>query len=215
MIAIVASRLDPEARHLAETWSAAGAVVLSAEDLGTRGWEFRPADPLGGWAVAGGRRVRTADVRAVLVRRPAVIPEELAHIEPADRRYVAAETNAFLVAWLSALTCPVVNHPTPTCLCGPAWGEWHWRSATTRVGAAYASPKGRIAVHEVVVCGSACLFARTPAEISIARALADAADVDLLSVRFQGERVCGASVAPALTHPDLRDILLDHLLARA
>src|SRR5664279_42730 len=99
MIAVLASRLDPEARALVAAWSAEGAALLSAEDLGSPGWVFDPRDPGAGTAVVAGQPVPVAALRAVLTRRPAVVAEELARIAPADRPYVAAETNAFLVAW--------------------------------------------------------------------------------------------------------------------
>ena len=166
-------------------------------------------------AVVEGQRVKTADLRAVLTRRPAVLAEELARIDPADRSYVAAETNAFLVGWLSALPCTVVNRPTPTSLCGPAWGELHWRMAAARVGVVWAETDHPEEAHEVVVCGKHCLFARTPGQARAAMALALAAGVELLSIRFHGDRVSGASVAPSLDNPDVRARLLSYLMGPA
>ena len=214
MIVVLASRMDPEARALVEAWSGFGAVLLSAEDLTTPGWEFQPADPGAGTAVVDGRRIRVASFRAVLTRRPAVLVEELRHMDPADRSYVAAETNAFLVAWLTALPCTVVNRPTPTSLCGPAWDELHWRVAAAGAGMDWAEAD-ETEIQRVVVCGAQCLFARTPKQATIARALARTAGVDLLGVSFRGDRVCGASVAPALEDPDVRQCLLSHLLGSA
>jgi hypothetical protein len=211
VIAILASRLDTEARALAAAWSGADAAVLSAEDLGSPGWQFDPADAEAGVAVIDGNRVKTADLQAVLTRRPSVLAEELQRIDPADRAYVAAETNAFLVAWLSALSCPVVNRPTTTSLCGPAWGTWHWQAAAARSGIRWADTGDDSETHDAVVCGSACFAAQTPIETRAAKALAGAAGVELLAVRFRASGVCGASVAPELTDPELRAGLLGHL----
>ena len=68
-------------------------------------------------------------LQAVLTCRPAVLAEELGRIAADDRSYVAAELNAFLVAWLSALPSRVVNRPTPRSLCGPAWNRVQWQAA--------------------------------------------------------------------------------------
>src|SRR5581483_2527617 len=102
VLAVLASRLDPAARDLVAAWSSADAALLSAEDLSSEGWFFRLGEAAGGRAVVDGRRVAVRDLRAVLTRRPAVVAEELAWIDPGDRDYVAAEANAFLVAWLAS-----------------------------------------------------------------------------------------------------------------
>jgi hypothetical protein len=219
MIAVLASRLDSEAQALVAAWSAAGAALLSAEDLCTTGWVFDPGDPATGTAVVAGRRVPVSALRAVLTRRPAVVAEELGQINPADRPYVAAETNAFLVAWLSALPCRVVNRPTPTSLCGPAWNHVHWQAAAGRAGVAWAEdPRGQepLAEHAeetetLIVCGENVLFARDGATAAMARALAREAGVTLLGVRMRNRTLCGASVAPNLGDASVRAALLEHL----
>ena len=221
MIAVLASRLDPEARALVAAWAGAEAGLLSAEDLSQPGWEFRLADPAGGTAVVEGRRIKVSELRAVLTRRPAVLAEELAHIAAADRAYVAAECNAFLLAWLSALAyaCRVVNRPTPTSLSGPAWSELHWRAAAARTGLQWAEPADPpLETHEVVLCGARTLFAQSASQAEAAQALARAAKVELLSVRFAGRGVSrgisGATVAPSLASPEVQAGLLEHLLAQ-
>ena len=150
MIAVLASQFDPEARALVVAWSNAGAALLSAEDLCSPGWIFHLNDPSGGMAVVGGKRVKVSELRAVLTRRPAVVAEELGRINSADRPYVAAETNAFLVAWLSALPCRVVNRPRPSSLCGPAWDALHWHAAATKAGLAWDYSADKKKAHTVV-----------------------------------------------------------------
>lgn len=220
MIAVLGSRLDPEARSLVEAWSSAGAALLSAEDLCRPGWVFRPREPLCGTAVVSGAAVAAANLEAVLTRRPAVLSEELRHIATEDRSYVAAETNAFLVAWLSALVdagVPVVNRPTPTCLSGPGWDALRWRAAAARVGAEWAERAGTEEScsaelpHEVVVCGERCFFARRDREANVARALSQQAGTQLLGVRFRSGRVFGVTAAPALVDDEVRGALLSLL----
>jgi hypothetical protein len=215
VIAVLASRLDPESRSVVDAWSSAGAALLSAEDLVSPGWTLSVGDPRGGTAVVDGRQIGTADISAVLTRRPSVLPEELGRIHPADRAYVAAETNAFLVAWLSALPCVVVNRPTTTSLCGPAWDALHWQCAAARIGLTWSDADDESGAHEVVVCGERCVFARDDREAAMATALSRAADTELLGVRFQGDRISGVTVAPSLADADVRACLLDHLLGRS
>jgi hypothetical protein len=210
VLAVLGSSLDRSATALVEAWSTTGAKLLSAEDLSRAGWAFRVAAPGRGAAVVDGERVPVSQIRAVVTRRPAVLAEELAAIEPADRAYLAAEMNAFLVAWLSALPCPVLNRPTPRSLSGPAWTALHWAAAAAEVGVHWvAEPVGP--THDVVVCGSACLDARSAGETAAARALAQRAGVELLGVRFCTAGVCAATTIPPLDTHDIRAAVLDHL----
>ena len=215
MIAVLASRLDPESRSVVDDWSSADAALLSAEDLVSPGWSFSVSNPLAGTAVVDGRRITTADITAVLTRRPSVLPEELGRIHPADRAYVAAETNAFLVAWLSALPCTVVNRPTTTSLCGPAWDRLHWQCAAARIGLPWSDADDASDTHEVVFCGERCVFAHDARESEMATALARAAGTELLGVRFHRGKIAGVTVAPSLADADVRACLLDHLLGQS
>lgn len=210
VLAVLGSSLDPSATVLVEAWSAAGAVLLSAEDLSRPGWAFRVAEPDAGVAVIGGERVPVSEIQAVVTRRPAVLAQELTAIEPTDRAYLAAEMNAFLVAWLSALPCPVLNRPTPRSLSGPAWTALHWAAAAAEVGVDWvAEPVGPTS--DVVVCGTACLGARSTGEDETARALARCAGVELLGVRFCSAGACAATTIPPLDAHDVRAAVLDHL----
>ena len=211
MLAVLASKLDSSARGLVAGWASAGAALLSAADLTTEGWVFHVADPSGGTAVIDGQRVAVQELRAVVTRRPAVVEEELVWIDPADRAYVAAEANAFLVAWLDAIPCPVVNRPTPTSLDGPAWGQLHWAVAAARAGVRWTMDEPS-ATHDVVVCGEACVGAHSPAEAADSRALAREAGVELLGVQFSERGACAATPRPGLEDAEVRAALLDHLL---
>jgi hypothetical protein len=211
VLAVLASSLDPAARDLVAAWATAGAALISAQDLSSEGWSFRVAEPRGGTAVVEGRRVPVAELEAVLTRRPAVVAEELAWIDPADRAYMAAEMNAFLVAWLAALPCPVFNRPTPNALTGPAWGPLHWAAAAEGAGVRWVTDEHG-PTHDVVVCGSASVGAASPAEAADARALAHAAGVELLGVRFCAQGACAATPTPRLDDEDVRAAVLGQLL---
>jgi hypothetical protein len=215
VIAVLASRFDPEALDLVSAWSDSKAVLLSAEDLCSPGWSFRPAAPAESTAVINGQRVRVSELRAVVTRRPAVLAEELMRITQADRNYVAAEINAFLVAWLSSLPCRVVNRPTPTSLCGPAWSELYWREAARRAGVDWTEAEDAGEAHEVMLCGRRVLFSNSIEEETAVRALGHSAGAELMGVRLRSGRVCGVSVAPPLTNREVRDCLLSYLVEGA
>jgi len=214
VIAIVASDLDPEVRSLAVEWRSAGAAVLSAIDVCSAGWQMRVPAAESGTAVVAGRRVRTSEIRGVLVRRPAVLAEELTCIDRQDRTYVAAEANAFLVAWLHALDCPVVNRPSAGSLCGPAWNRLQWKIACARERIAWVDARDDAGTRDVVVCGDHALFAKTAAQREAALRLARVAHTTLLGIRFRRGAVCGVTVAPSLSTEEVRTALLDLLLSR-
>jgi hypothetical protein len=211
VLAVLASALDPAARDLVAAWAQAGAALISAQDLSSEGWSFRLADPGGGTAVVEGRRVPMRELEAVLTRRPAVVAEELAWIDPADRSYMAAEMNAFLVAWLHALPCPVFNRPTARALTGPAWGPLYWAASAARAEVDWVSGQHG-PTHDVVVCGRTTVGAASPAEAAAACALADAAGVELLGVRFCDHGACAATPSPRLDDDGVRAAVLGQLL---
>jgi hypothetical protein len=212
VIAIVASAFDPAASARATAWSSAGAAVLSADDLCRSGWSFRVGDPDGGRAVVAGSVVDVGDIRAVVTRRPAVISDELVAIDDADRGYLTSEINAFLVAWLSALGCPVVNRPTTTCLCGPPWSDVHWQLAAARAAVTWHTGSVEDAeTTDVLVCGMATTGTNRREESEAAIRLAAEAGVAMLAARFIDGRVCAATARPALDDPQWRELVLDHL----
>lgn len=211
MLAVLASSLDPAARDLVASWATAGAALISEHDLSSDGWGFQVGEPCRGTAVVAGRRVPVRELQAVLTRRPAIVAEELAWIDPDDRAYLAAEMNAFLVSWLHALPCPVVNRPTPNALTGPAWGPLHWAAAAARAGVRWVTDEHG-ATHTVTVCGSASVGAASPAEAVAARALADVAGVELLAVRFGERGACAATPSPRLDDEEIRAAVLGRLL---
>ncbi|MGH2356006.1 MAG: hypothetical protein ACRDJN_30740, partial [Chloroflexota bacterium] len=184
------------------------------------GWRHAPGQATAGAATAsaaviGGRRVTVDQIDGVLTRLPSVFPDELTHIVPADRTYVAAEMRAFLIAWLSTLPCPVLNRPSPGCLAGPAWSPEQWVRAATRLGiparpfhrhavpggipsaghapgdASGASdgdirPPEVVTVTTVTIVGRRCLGTTERRLAAAARRLARAAGADLLSAHFDG-----------------------------
>jgi hypothetical protein len=203
LLVVLASRFDDDARALVEAWHDGKGVLLTPDDLAQPGWRFDPAHPASGCAVVGGRAVPMGEIGGVVTRLPRVFPEELDHIVPADRSYVAAESTAFLLAWLSALDCPVMNRPTATCLAGPWFSNRRWAYEAARLGIALAT-EGVPAAATATVVGPRAFGDLSPVLAGAAVALAGQVGADMLAVYFDGTgpgaRFVGAGLFPALAH---------------
>jgi hypothetical protein len=226
MIAVLAGRYDAAAHRWASRWASRGVALLTPEDLSQAGWRHSLDAPADGVAIVSGQPVCVAEISGVLVRLPCVYEQELTYIAPADRGYVAAEMTAFLLSWLTALPCPVLNRPTPTCLAGPFWRPEQWAYAAARAGIPVAPVRCRVApgatlenttapgvtTRAVTVVGEHCVGERDEALIHHARTLAGAAKVALLAVRFSGSAP-GASFMDADLWPHLDDDLTEAIFA--
>ena len=134
MLVVIASREDSRANELVSLPIASPAVLLACEDLCRPGWRFDPGCPERGQLVAGGSVLPVSRVTGVLTCRPHVFEAELTQVALEDRPFVAAEINAFLLAWLSSLRCLVINRPSGTCLSGPAWRPQQWVQVAASLG---------------------------------------------------------------------------------
>src|SRR5580704_16904008 len=126
MLLIVAQPHDQAAVSLAARWEPDGAVLLTARDLSEPGWVFEAPPRGAARLIAGGRAFTSDEVSGVVARVSSASASGLDHIVMEDRSYVSSEMTAFLLAWLSSLACPMLNRPTPGCLCGPNWGIEQW-----------------------------------------------------------------------------------------
>jgi hypothetical protein len=180
-----------------------------------------------------GRIVRERDIRGVLVRRPWLLQQELTHIAPEDREFVAAEMNAFLLAWLSQLSCRVLNRPRGASLCGPNWRPQQWALAAASVGfqveptrwqvpadaktSVKETPKQNRRLIEATVVSTRCLGDVNDDQAASAKRLAAKAGVALLAVWFApckgGSRFVTANPMPSLKDPDVADAVCEYLLA--
>jgi hypothetical protein len=211
MIVVVASGHDPRARSIVEHWGSQCAMTLTAEDLCMPGWQFTAPRPQNGMAVIGGKIVPDAEIEGILTLRPCIFAEELLSIAAAHRSYVAAELNAFLLAWLAARACPVLNRPTASCLAGPNWRPVQWTLAAARLGIPAQTRRciaGRHAhsnfeeAYEITAVGEQCFGCQDTILRTNTLRLARAAGVDLLSVRFSRDegRFLSANIWPQLTN---------------
>jgi len=222
MIAVVASAYDVRARRIVAHWGIQSATMLTAADLCMPGWRLSVplAPPL--TAVIGGRTVPAEQICGILTLRPCVFPEELESIQSVHRKYVAAEVNAFLLAWLTAQSCPVLNRPTACCLAGPNWRSEQWTRAAAQLGIPAqvrrciphekAVPIARESL-EVIVVGDQCFGCEDPMLRDTTLKLAQVAGVELLSVHFSADRsrFLSASVWPSLRDPAVLDAVRQRL----
>lgn len=240
MLVVVASRHDKAAEALVTNWAAHGHGVslLTPEDLSVVGWRHYLSSIDGeageensssfSSAVVGGVASALDQITGVLTRLPSIFEQELLHIVPEDRAYIATEMNAFLIAWLSSLKCPVLNRPTPTYLLGPAWRPEQWVYAAAQLGipvrpmrrqssmSANACPQvlEKSSV-KVTVVGDHCLGEVEKTLASHARRIADAAQVDLLTVHFSSNEspaeFLGADLWIDISAPDVGDAIFEYL----
>lgn len=230
MIVVVGSRFDPAAVELASAWQHAGAVLCDANDATSPGWRYEPHDPSSAVAVAEGRRVRAGEIDAVVTLRVAVDPAELLGIVPDDRAFVAAEVNAFLHAFLTALRAPVANRPAGYSLGGALLGPEEWlrvaRDAAVPSVAIERTVPGNIApagcdlraTRSVFVTGERAIGDADPRLRRHAVAIARRCGATTLEAIFAGDRdarFVTASAQPSLRDPARRDALLSAIHAWA
>jgi hypothetical protein len=212
VIVVVASSHDAHAQSIVAHWESC-ATMLTAEDLCKPGSSVSVPRNRGGAAVIGGRIVRPDQISGILTLRPGIFAPELRTIHPDDRTYVAAELNAFLLEWLMAQSCPVLNRPSLSCLAGPSWRAEQWIQAAARLGVPVRTHRRRAcndcsprteedAVEVISVC-ERCFGCDDPTLQSWSRRLAKTTGTDLLCTRFsRAEQVLlSAHPWPRLTDP--------------
>src|SRR5215207_9445084 len=146
---ILAHPDDCEAHRLVSE-GAPGTVLITPRDLSRSGWLHVPLAPERDTAALGTRIVPADSVDHIQVRIAAVRERDLPHIEESDRKYVAAEMTAFLLAWLSARGNRVATRPSALALCGlpdsravTAGGLAHGIARSPAPTGAMGSPPGR------------------------------------------------------------------------
>jgi hypothetical protein len=197
---------------------------MTCRDLSRSGWEALSTAPERSRFVTGGRRYSIDRIRGVLTLLPVVFPRELTHIVECDRDYVAAEMTAFLIYWLSALPCPVLNDPQAGSLCGPNWRPEQWAIAAenagiptrrvTRSTCARGSPPCALPqVVRVTLVGERCSGTQDDKVCSWMKSLAAAAKVRMLSAVFAREnggfRFASAHAFADMGDPQIQQSVVD------
>lgn len=227
MLVILSSAHDSTARYLVEAWAPWGAALCTPADLSTPGWRHSVGKPQDGAAVVAGQIVPASAITGVLTRLPAIHPDMLPHIHADDREYVAAEMTAFLIAFLSALPCRLLNRPTAGSLLGPAWRPEQWTRAAAKAGIpvrpihrsvrpnALSPPEPEIAA-ELTLIGDRVFGGVEPGMAAWARSLAQAAGVVMLTLGFaryaSGFALATADPMPSLNTPGQLDAAREFLL---
>jgi hypothetical protein len=232
ILVVMASRSDAAATRFVAANADSGMHLMTPADLSQQGWRFRLGEPMECTAVVAGRPTKTAAIAAVMTRLPAVSDDDLPHIVPSDRAYVAAEMNAFLLAWLTSLTCPLLNRPTPQCLSGPIWRQEKWVLIANRLGIPSRPVARQVRLNERIGAASPEPAGATIAVIGRkhvgdgdgvlverAHALAEAAAVDLLAVQFDGHgpdaRFVDANLWPDLGDDNIAEAVIELMQERA
>jgi len=230
MLVVFASTHDAIAQAIVSAWAPWDAALCSPADLSTPGWRHYVGASEAAAAVIAGQIMPATEITGVLTRFPAVQPEMLANIATADRSYVAAEMTAFPIAFVSTLSCKVLNRPSAGALCGPAWRPEQWIRAAARLGIpvrprrrsirlnAPAEPEADLAV-ELTVIGNRVFGAVEAPLAGWALSLARAAGVGLLSLGFtrqaSGFELATVNPSSDLNTPDRLDAAREFLLSDA
>ena len=205
LVLVLADECDAAAARFVSSRHATGARLLRPADLSQAGWSYRVGSGDSTLACVDGERIEARRIRGVLSRLVAVAEHHLPQVDAADRAYVAAEMGAFLIAWLSALPCPVVNRPVPPSLAGPSWHWAQWARLAWRLGLAVAplhcsvrpgiddeadsatAPPTTAPPLRVDVVGDVAVNEPRPALADQARRLARAAGVSQLGLWFDAD----------------------------
>ena len=159
----------------------------------------------------GGRTVRPDQISGILTLRPGIFAPELRAIHASDREYVATELNAFLLEWLMAQSCPVLNRPSLSCLAGPNWRVEQWINAAAQLGVPVRTHRRHVGndleTHEndqaieLISVGERCFGCDDDRLQSWSRRLGEASATDLLCTRFSlsGGELLSAHPWPRLT----------------
>jgi hypothetical protein len=229
MILVVGSRFDPVAREIVSAWQSAEAILCDADDVTAPGWRYEPHHPASAVAVAAGRRIPSTRIDAVLTLRPAIYEAELPHFVPEDRSFVATEINAFMLAFLTALRCPVANRPAGISLSGPLLRPEQWARLAHRAGIVPLAVErdvpgtlttatlGDAETRTIFVAGDRIVGDVAPKLAQCAVTLARAAGALMLGITFDGgetgPRFVAASAQPSVQGAERRAALLEALLA--
>lgn len=233
MVLVVANAGDAVASAFVRRYARQGVRLLRPCDLSRSGWRYELGDHAGpSQVVVAGRVCRETQLAGVITRLASVTPADLPHIEQADRAYVAQEMQAFLLAWLHMLPCPVLNRPTPLCLAGEWWSPQTWIHKACRLGIPVARSgwcvvrgqrmkaiqpvAGESSTTNITVVGSQIIGNAVPRVVLYARRLAQAAELDLVTIRFSSPnndaQFLDASLWPNLADRKIAAAIMRHVM---
>ena len=133
MFLVLASIADSAAASFATD---AAARLFTCTDLATHSMSVHHPDILSSHITVDGRDVSVGEIDGVVNLLPVVLPDELNFYPREEREYQAAELQALLTFFLSALPCPVTNRPSPTSLSGGCGSPLGWLDLAHSLGIA-------------------------------------------------------------------------------
>lgn len=194
-ILIFSSSYDQSAHQLAKRWESYGAVLVTPSDLTVAGWRYYQNNIASSTINSSGKLIPINTIAGVITRLEGIYEQELKHIVAKDRTYVAAEITAFLMAFLTEITCPVLNRPSTLSLCGPSWRQEKWLHMAAKLEIQsvpfYRTSSSKALLSEylphaisVTVIGNKHFGSFDYLLVKQTRSLAEAAGVDLLVAYF-------------------------------
>jgi len=207
--------------------------ILVPEDISKAGWYYDDSNQKNSTIVIGTDIIPEQEITGVITRLPAVTEEELPHIREQDKLYAAAEMNAFLLAWLTSLDCPVINSPTENCLCGPNLSQEQWVYYVARMGIPTEESSRRIHFRDkeifseqanysnyysATVIGDVCLGDVHQNLMIYSKKIARAFCIDFLQVIFshkdKNARFVSANLWPEITSEKVK-LLLEFIIKKS
>jgi hypothetical protein len=188
----------------------------SVADLCAPGWRYVVGSPERASARACGRAIEAGRIAAVLCRIGRVSAADMQSVHADDREFAAAETTAFLRAWLTQFRGVRCNEPTWMSLAGPRWHPLQWSHLVTALGIAVSVDSPRSAT--AVVAGREVFGTTVPQLIDYSLRIASAVRARSLALRFVHNRQwCfhSAEACPELDGPKADALLHDLLAGRA
>jgi hypothetical protein len=214
---LIARAEDPAIAVLKEC---GGDRVLHADmaDLTRSGWRYVGGHPELATACVGGRVIRGRDSAAVICRISRVTADDLPHVHAEDRSYAAAESTAFLCAWLAQFEGIRCNEPTWLSLAGPRWHVLQWQRLLSKLDVPTARDQalGERESCTAIIAGAEVIGVSDPQLIEYSLRIARAFRSRWLSICFVNDRGWKVYAIDSCPQVDGRTAraLLDYLLPR-
>ena len=127
LILVISNIANEAAARLVEDFppGAASLITASAFNQSFKGG-FNVNDFAASHIKIDGAAVPITDITGVVTTICSFIPPEFYYIQPADRKYVCAEMNAFFTYFLSQLNCKKINRSSVRSFSGPNLNKIEW-----------------------------------------------------------------------------------------
>jgi hypothetical protein len=135
LILVISNLANEAANELVRMFPTGAASLVTASDFNQ---SFKATISVGNFSASaitlGGTRITAGKIRGVISTIPCFLPQEFYYIDPADRDYVCAEMSAFLIYFLSELSCKKLNPPSARTLSGIGMHRVEWLKTANGCG---------------------------------------------------------------------------------